>query len=41
MKNNLLCIGASTYNPNTPSKINDALVESNFLKNGSVILIPQ
>ncbi|MEB3249142.1 MAG: chemotaxis protein CheB [Merismopediaceae bacterium] len=38
MKNNLLCIGASTYNPNTPSKINDALVESNFLKNGSVIL---
>jgi uncharacterized protein YuzE len=29
---NILCIGASTYNPGTPQRIREALLEFNFLK---------
>ena len=38
MIHTVLCIGASTYSPNTPKQINDALSSSRFLEKGSVIL---
>lgn len=36
--NKILCIGASTYNEGTPNKINNALIETNFLEEWSVII---
>lgn len=37
--NKILCIGGSTFNPRTPSKIRDALRKTNFLEEWAVFFV--
>ncbi len=37
--NKILCIGGSTFNPHTSSKIRDALKKTNFLEKWAVLFV--